>query len=200
MKYILIGPGQIDSHIKRLIKHGKIKDENKYWQEVNLIVNKFKDHELILLPDRGLPFEIAKRAREKFGDHVKITYTIPQDDKNWGVAHLEKQIKELKPDKIINTGDWQGQHFMFGLFGEAIVYLGHTTGTMYELSNTYYIHKLTKKMKNIKEIDIKILHNETEIQNVKKLVTYVHKPFLIDDFPVELREIINEIGGEIKTI
>jgi hypothetical protein len=194
---VIFGPGNIEEHLNRLIKHKKIKNSEEYWQHVDKIVEKLKGKELVLLPDRGLPFEIAKRAKKQGN---KIIYVIPKNDKEWGIKHIEKNIEDFPPDEIIDCETWRNQHFVMGILGEEILYLGHTSGTFYEIGNAYYIYKLITGKKKGAEIDPLKIHSETRAHLTKKFITYVYKPFLVEDFPIDFKEIVKDMNGEIKEL
>lgn len=92
-------PGNMRKHILRLKGHGKIENESEYFSHFDKLVDWIKDRELILLPDRRTPVELAKRARKRYGRDIKITGAVLQDDEEFGIEHLTKyyQYEDRNP-------------------------------------------------------------------------------------------------------
>ena len=163
IKLCLIGPGNIEWHFFKLLRLNKEKFSKELEKIAKVLVK--SNVELVLLPDRGISFEIAKLYKQYGGK--KVIAVLPEDDKKWGIKHLlpylnaeiEVNGKKLKVfDEKINSGDWYKQNFMFCLFGDAIFLLGISTGSMYELCSAYYIYKLFRGFKEVKKVTQKQLH------------------------------------------
>lgn len=203
MRIVVIGPGDVNKHAKLLARHGKIKSEDAYWKRADVVVDKLKGKEIILLPDDGLPFEIAYRAKERFGDKVTTYAAVPWDDKEFGTDHLRPQLNAITNngrrvfDHVINTGTWRDQHFVFGLLGDAILYLGNTPGTFYELGNAYYLYKILFGRKKGVKVKPTSIHPEVRAHLPKKFITYYYAPFLVDPLPREIVAHIRDMGGDV---
>ena len=207
-RLLIIGPGNMTKHITRLKDNGKIKNEKEYFSHFDRLIEWAKAKDLLLLPDRGTPVELARRAREKYGGNIKIIGAVPQDDKEFGIEHLMNTINirvrtydgDLPLlDRIINTGTWRDHHFIFSLLGDEILYLGHTSGTFYEIGNGYYLYKLCTGKKRIrKDVRQKELHPEVRAGTNVKYVTWVYEPFIVDRFPVDFEDAVKDASGEIR--
>lgn len=202
MKLCLIGPGNTEWHFFKFLKLNK-KKFLKELEKIAKILAKL-DIELVLLPDKGICFEIAKLYKQYGGK--KVIAVLPENDKKWGVKHLlpylnaeiELNGKKLKVfDEKINSGDWYKQHFMFCLFSEVIFLLGISTGSMYELCDAYYIYKLFRGFKGVKKVMQKQLHPKIVAGLNMPLYTIAYLPFLKQKLPKEIEAYIKKFEADI---
>jgi len=161
MKLSLIGAGDIEYHYFDLLKL----DRNKFEKEIRDIAKILTDSktELVLLPDRCLPFEIAKLYKGFRGK--KVFGTVPLSDKDFGIMHLKKYIDaEINGkkvfDEIIDTDNWYKQDLTCCLYADSILLLGLSTGSLGELAYAYYLYKLFKGKKPEVKSDGKKIHSE----------------------------------------
>jgi len=196
LRICLIGPGNIKFHFNSLL--GMSDDE--FEKHIEGIAGVLREHEIVLLPDRGVSFEIAKRYKELKGK--KVIATIPLKDKDFGIKHLEKYINYETNgtklfDKQIDTGDWYKQHMTLCLFGEVIFMLGNSLGSLAELSCGFYLYKLLVGDKP--EVKAKIEKINTEIMAGinKDFAVIIYSPFMKEKLPEEIESYIKKSGGKV---
>jgi hypothetical protein len=178
-KLSLIGPGDIDFHYHQLLKLSKKRFESEL-EKIARILSEL-NVALELLPDKGISIEIAKLYK-KFGGK-EVIGTVPEDDKTFGIAHLQEYIDtkvdgKLLFDKIINSGDWFKHDLIKGLMGDAILYLGASPGTDGERNYAVYLYKLMNRFKEGIEITGKRIH--PEISAGERFSVFVYSPFLVN--------------------
>jgi len=106
----LIGAGDLKFHYFDLLKI----PEEKFHKQVEGIAKALQEAEveIVLLPDRGISFEVAKRYKEFNGR--KVYGTVPVSDKDFGIVHLKPYMNaEIRGkkifDEIIDTQNWYKQ-------------------------------------------------------------------------------------------
>lgn len=84
----LIGAGDIKFHYFDLLEI----PEDRFYKQVKEIAKMLQEAEveIVLLPDRGISFEVAKRYKEFNGK--KVYGTVPLSDKDFGISHLKPYI------------------------------------------------------------------------------------------------------------
>ena len=139
LRISLIGAGNIQYHYFGLLK---IKEEelNKELESISEVLAN-SGYEIVLLPDRGICFELAKRYQAKGGK--KVIGTVPLSDKDFGIKHLqpymEATINGKKVfDEFIDTNNWYKQDLIHCILGDAILMLGNSLGSLGELVYGYY--------------------------------------------------------------
>ena len=177
MRISLIGPGDIEFHYQELLGISKEKLQSELEKIADTLVN--SGVELEFLPDRGISFELAKLYKKKGGK--KVIGAVPQDDKKFGIKHLQEYIDAKinnKPlfDLIINSGDWFQHDMIKGLLGHAVLYLGSSPGTDLERHSAVYLYKLMQRFK--KEVEISGTAIHPEIKATNNYTIFVYKPFL----------------------
>jgi len=104
MKVVVLGTGDI-TKIPRFTRISE--------RELRSIIDELgkmiadKGYELIIVPDRGIPTEVAKVYREN--DGKKVIGMVPVNDKKYGIKHLEPFIG-LIDEKI----EWQAGMMLMG--------------------------------------------------------------------------------------
>ncbi len=200
-RIVIIGPGDVAYYYEELLGM----DREALIREIRGIAETLvKSHvELVLLPDKGISFEIAKAYKEMGG--TRVIGTVPFQDKTFGIEHLKPYMnatldvngQERKIfDDFIDTGTWYEQDMLIGLFGDAILYLGTSLGSMGELSYAYYIYKLIggkKKSINIRGKDI-----HPAIKAGANFTTIIYEPFVKEKLSIETSTYIGKIGGKLK--
>lgn len=184
MRVCLIGPGDINYHFNELLK---IPREELTKHTLNITKALLKQ-EIVLLPDKGLPFEIAKRYKEMKGK--KIIGTVPKQDKDFGVSHLKSYFDSGLFDEIIDTGDWYKQDLTNCLFGDVVLMLGNTIGSIGELSYGFYLYKLLGK-------NATKLHKDIKAGQTIPFIVLIYKPFVKGKLNIEIEEYIKKANGQI---
>ena len=87
----LIGAGNIKFHYNEMLG---IKQE-EFSKQITEIAKVLAEsiNEIVLLPDNGAPFEVAKRYKEFEGKQV--IGTVPYSDTDFGIKHLQPYIPKF---------------------------------------------------------------------------------------------------------
>lgn len=171
MQLSLIGPGDIEFHFYELLKMKK-PVFNKHLNEIAKALAE-SNSELVILPDKGISFEIARLYKENGGK--KVIASVPFSDSTFGIKHLEPYINQKSIiDETIDTENWYKHDLIKGLLGHAILYLGKSPGTNGELNYAIYLYKLITKQKP--GVTPNIIH--PNIIADKNFTIFVYQPFL----------------------
>ncbi len=184
MRIVLSGPGDIDYHFGELLKIPKEKMD----KHIVNITRSLLDYELVLLPDKGISLEIAKKYKELNGK--KLIATLPKDDSEIGIKHLQSYLDLGLFDEIINTKTWYKHDLTHNLFGDIILFLGNSLGSVGELSYGFYLYKLLGK--NITKLNFDMRAG----QNIP-LTIFIYKPFVKDKLSFEIESYIKKAQGQI---
>jgi len=195
----LIGAGNIKYHYSELLKINQ-EELNKHAEAIAEALVQTKA-ETILLPDRGICFEIAKKIRKK--SQNKIYGTVPKSDKDFGITHLQPYItaetdKKKIFDQIIDTNNWYKQDLTHCIFGDIILMLGNSLGAQGELVYGYYLYKLFmgEDKPEVKVMKKKI-HPEIRAGEQIPFSVIIYKPFLKEKLNYEIEAYIKKLKGNI---
>ncbi len=197
---VLIGPGDVAYYYEELLGM----DRETLTEEIERIAEVLvKAHvELVLLPDKGICFEVAKAYKGRGG--TRVIGTVPFQDKTFSIEHLKPYMnatvkvdgQERKIfDEFIDTGTWYEQDLIMALFGDAILYLGTSLGSMRELTAAYYLYKLIGGKKKGVDIEGKKIH--PAIRAGEDFTTIIYEPFVKERLSSEISAYIKEVGGRI---
>lgn len=191
MRVCLIGPGNPDVHYTELLGISK-EDITKHISEISDVLVK-ANVDLVLLPDYGTPIEIAKEVKKKGKN--KIIATVPKDDVELGhdnlLPFLELKVKDkFLFDEQINSGDWFKQDMEMCLFGDVVLYLGTTLGSLGELSYGFYLYRILKDK-------VRILNKEIVSGKNMQFTLIVYAPFVRDTLPSEIEHYIEKANGKV---
>ena len=131
---LLVGPTD-RSKIFRFGEIDKILYE-KYLKDVAEILKKHVGT-VNLIPDEGVPLDLAKKFRELNGDVVGY---LPKG----GCKSLEKNFKYCTSVEEFDSG-WSGLNTCLSLKGDMLLALGMSPGTMVEVCYTRYHKKYFNK-------------------------------------------------------
>jgi hypothetical protein len=159
--------------------------------------------ELVLLPDRGISFEVAKLYKRFNGG--KVYGTVPVSDNDFGIKHLEPYINaEINGkkviDKIIDTQNWYKQDLTCCIYGDYILMLGTSLGSLGELVYGYYLYKLFMGEKPEVNVMKKKIHEEVRCGEHLPFGAIVYKPFVKDKLPCEIEEYIKKLKGNVNYV
>lgn len=178
MKVSILGSGDITkihrfSGISELELNNLIKKLGKYLAEKNI--------ELVIVPARGIPYEIAKIYKENNGK--KVIGLVPRDDKQYGIMHIKDYLHIM--DEEINIGNWYDLNGKIAAYGDIAICIGLSGGSICDIAMLKYHHKyLNNKTKLIvfkntiskgklpKELeeDIKYLHYIKSIEDLNQFL------------------------------
>lgn len=193
----LIGAGDVSFHYQELLKISEKEFDNHIEELAKVLA---KHVEISLLPDRGAPFELARKYKEFSGR--KVVGIIPLDDRDFGVKHLQPFLEAEHNskkvfDEVINTENWYKQHMLMALFGDVILMLGNSLGSMYELTSGYYIYKLFLKLKEKVNINKSNLHKDIRAGDKIPFSAIVYMPFMKSKLPIEIEAYIKRMNCNI---
>ena len=124
------------------------------------------------------------------------------NDSDFGIKHLQEYIdfevngKKLI-DETINTQTWYKENLTHCIYGDVILMLGNSLGTMGELSFGFYLHKLFQGMKlNVNAVKKKI-HSEARAGERIPFSVILFNPFLKEKLNLEIEEYIKKANGRI---
>ncbi|MCK4730156.1 MAG: hypothetical protein KAT28_02450 [Candidatus Aenigmarchaeota archaeon] len=201
LKISLIGAGDIKFHYFELLQI----PEEKFNKQVTEIAKVLADSEveLVLLPDRGICFEVAKKYKEYFGK--KVYGTVPYSDRDFGIKHLQQFIDAKVNgakiiDETIDTQNWYKQDLTHCLFGDIVLMLGNSLGSLGELVYGYYLHKLFIGNKSEVNIAKQKIHPEIKAGEKIPFSVIVYKPFVKEKLNFEIEAYIKKLSGEIHYV
>ena len=142
MRVVLLGPGDIS----KIWRYTKATEE-----EVEEVIGDFgkflaeNDFEVLLVPSRGIHYEIAKTYKENGGK--KVVGVVPRGDKRYGIDHIEKYLPVA--DEVVTriesvSGDeinWYELNGEIASMGDAAVCFGVSSGAMIDMAMLYYHYK-----------------------------------------------------------
>ncbi len=201
LRLSLIGGGDLKYHYSDLLKI----PEQKLNKEIESISKILADLplELVLLPDRGISFEIA-RLYKKFGGR-KVYGTVPISDKDFGIKHLQPYINaEIEGkkviDNIIDTQNWYKQDLTCCIYGDYILMLGTSLGSLGELVYGYYLYKLFMGEKPEVSVMKKKIHEEVRCGEQIPFGVIIYKLFVKDKLPYEIEQYIKKLKGNVDYV
>jgi len=198
LRVVLIGAGDLKFHYFNLLKI----PEDRFRKQVEEIAKALQEAEveIVLLPDRGVSFEVAKLYKE-FGGR-KVYGTVPVSDKDFGTAHL-KQYMDAKIlgrnifDEIIDTQNWYKQSLTHCLYGDIVLMLGNSLGSLGELVYGCYLYKLFVGDKPEVKAMKKGIHSKVRAGDTVPFSVIVYEPFLKERLNYEIEAYIRKLKGEI---
>ncbi len=198
MKISLIGAGNTKFHFNDLLKI----DDNKLNSHLSEIAISFKNTNSIpvCLADYGVLFDLVKKFKEI--DGKKVIGLAPLSDDSFGISHMDEFLNAKINnknifDEVIDTGNWYKQDMTHCLFGDVILLLGLTTGSLGELAYGYYLYNLIGRFKKEKNTSSEKIHKKVCAGKNIPLHLIVYSPFIKDKLPFELEKYIEKFGAKI---
>lgn len=194
----LIGAGNIKFHYFNLLEM----DEQDFNAHVEAISKALVETgaEIVLLPDRGVCFEVAKKYKAKQGE--KVFGTLPAGDVDFGIKHLQQylnaEVEEKKViDEIIDTNNWYKQDLTHCIFGDVVLMLGISLGSLGELAYGYYLYKLFVGEKPEVSVMKKKIHPMVRAGEFMPFSVIIYKPFVKEELPKEIVSYVEKLGGKV---
>ncbi len=186
MRLSIIGPGDTDYHYEKLLKLTKLQ-----WRDhIDSIAAVIKElgGELSLVPSRGACFELARSLRVI--SDTSIVGIIPTDGEE-PTSHqktfMDATVKEKRVfSGFIETGDWYKQAHISILFGDVVLVLGYTLGSIGELMHGLYMYKLAIGDKPSVKTGLNKFHPKLRAGRNKKFSVIFYQPFIQDRLASEL--------------
>lgn len=201
MRVVLIGAGNIEFHYKTLLGLDEEKID-KYAENIATALVE-ANAEIVLTPDKGFCFEVAKKYKQIGGK--KVIGVIPKSDKKFGIKHLKEYMDEkIEGKKLFNdfvdAGDWYALNQTLCLYGDNILLLGTSTGSLGELSLGYYMYKLFGGYKAGAKFNMKKINKQFIAGARMPLDTLVYTPLIKDKLPIEIEKYIELYGSKLVYI
>ena len=201
IRIAIIGPGNLEFYYQKLQKIKKKKLESELEKIAKALVE--ADVEIVLVPDKGIDMEIARKYKKQGGR--KVIGTIPKSDKRYGIKHLKPYMKEKINgknifDEFINSGDWKEQNRLRGFFGDIVLSLGISPGSELEMNYSTYLFKLMKGFKDGVST-LKGVHPQIRANNHIPYTYFIYTPFIKTKklYP-ETEAYIKEFGIKLEYI
>jgi hypothetical protein len=133
----ILGSGDIG----KIIKYTSLK-ESDINEAIEGIAKLLADKgcEIVIIPDTGIPVEIAKKYKEYGGR--KLLGMVPTKDKKYGIRHIEKNLGML--DEKIEVTDWYNADGEIAASGDYAICFGLSGGILREISVLKYHYKYLK--------------------------------------------------------
>lgn len=198
IRLALIGAGNIKYHYMEMLNISETNFKKQIEQIAKVLAE--TNTEIVLLPDKGACIEVAKQYKKFNGK--KVIGTIPLEDKDFGITHLEKYINtkidgEKLIDQQINTGTWYKQDLTIGTFGDAILMLGNSLGALGELTYAYYLYKIFKGTKKGVSAAAKKIHPLIRAGKQTRFSVIAYKPFFKEKLNFEIEQYIKKLGCNV---
>ena len=178
IRVAIIGPGNLEFYYQKLQKISKKKLESELEKIAKALIE--ADVEIVLVPDKGIDMEIARKYKKQRGR--RVIGTIPKSDKRYGINHLKSYMEEKINsknifDEFIDSGDWKEQSRLRGFFGDVVLSLGISPGSELEMNYSTYLFKLMKGFK--KEVpNLKGVHPQIRANKYVPYTYLIYVPFI----------------------
>ncbi len=127
MKISLLGTGDI-SKISKHTPMSEAELTNLIKQIAKLLAE--KQHEIVIIPNKGIPLEIVKIYKQEGGK--KIFGVVPIKDKDYGLGHIEEFLPLI--DENLEVDSWYDADGKVAAFGEICIVIGMSPGVMRALT------------------------------------------------------------------
>ncbi|MGC9310268.1 MAG: hypothetical protein ACP5E4_00935 [Candidatus Aenigmatarchaeota archaeon] len=128
--------------------------------------------------------------------------TIPKSDREFEIDHLSTTLNlnignGPLIDEVIDTKDWYRQDFLQATFGDVLLFLGKSLGSIGEFAFGFYIYRLLSKKKF--EVKTRRTGIGTQIRAGKSIpfIAIVYLPFVRECLDYELEAYVKKVGGRI---
>ena len=127
MRISLLGPGDLT----KILRFTKLSEQElkKLVEDIGKIIAE-KGHEIVIIPNKGIPIEIAKAYKKNKGK--KVYGIVPTKDKDFGIKHIEPYLQFI--DEKIEVGTWYETASKIASSGEICLVVGLSPGVMRALA------------------------------------------------------------------
>lgn len=141
MKVVVLGTGDLT----KIPRHTKLKAEEL--RKLIVDIGRYlaeKGHDLIIIPDRGVPLEVAKIYKENKGK--RLFGIVPVNDKEFGIEYIGANLSLL--DEKIPVDHWYDADGKIAASGAVTIIIGMSPGIVREITvmkyHYKYLHSKTK--------------------------------------------------------
>ena len=123
MKISILGAGDVS----KISRYTNLSEENV--QQLKTEIAKFlveEEHEIVIIPNRGIPLEIAKLYKQLGGK--KVLGVIPTKDKDYGLDHIKEFLGMV--DEKIPVDSWYDADGKVASFGDICLVIGLSPGVL----------------------------------------------------------------------
>ncbi len=164
MRLALIGPSDMDYYACEILGVSK---EELFKRLEGVVEQVGPGKDLLLLAAPGIAKEFSSRYKKKYG--CSVWATMPKQDTYFGTDMLDDDCQLY--DEIIDSGTWFEQDLLHALYGDAVLMLGTSLGTLGELVYGIYCFDLLKKgIGKRKEEMIALNHEKLQIHVAMSLM------------------------------
>lgn len=134
MKVTILGAGDI-SKIHRYSKLSELEVKTLIEDLGKFLAQKKVD--LVIVPARGIPYEVAKVYKANNGP--KVIGVIPREDKEYGIMHIQEYMHIS--DEEINIGNWYDLNGKIASLSDYAICIGISGGAICDISMLKYHYK-----------------------------------------------------------
>jgi hypothetical protein len=137
MRISIIGAGDIS----KISRHSSLSEVQvkKLIKDIGIFLAK-KQVELVILPSRGIPYEVAKIYKQHNGK--KVIGLIPRSDTRYGIGHIKEYLSIA--DEQIDIGNWYTLNGEIVAYGDVCICVGYSPGVATEIGMLKYHYKYLK--------------------------------------------------------
>ncbi len=175
MKISILGTGDL-TKIPRFTKISE-KELKKFITDLGKLIAQ-KGHELVIIPDRGIPIEVAKAYKQNKGK--KLYGIVPRKDKKFGTKHIRPYLNLI--DESIEVDSWYDANGEIAASGDVCIVIGMSPGIMAEIALLKYHYRYFKSKTRLvifrntisspipkeieEEISITYINSVEELENI----------------------------------
>lgn len=176
MKVTILGTGDL-TKIPRFTKISKEELKDLITNLGKLIAE--KGHELVIIPDRGIPIEVAKIYKKHGGK--KVYGVIPTKDKQYGTKYIKPYLSLV--DERIEVDSWYDADGEIAASGDICIVVGMSPGIMREVTVLKYHYRY--------------LNSKTKVVWFKNTISSLIPKEIEEEIPIIYINSINDLKGLI---
>jgi len=176
MRISLLGPGDLT----KILRFTKLSEQeiNKLIEDIGKLIAK-KGHEIVIIPNKGIPLEITKAYKKNKGK--RVYGIVPTKDKDFGISHIEPYLQFI--DEKIEVDTWYEAASKIASSGEACIVVGLSPGVIRALAVIKFHYKYRA--------------SETKIILFKNTISSPLHPEIEEEIPITYISSIKELENLI---
>jgi len=134
MRISILGTGDLN----KISRHTNLSEEElqELIKQIATILAQ-KGYELVIIPNQGIPFEIAKIYKQQGGK--KVLGVVPTKDKDYGLNHIKEFLSLI--DEKIPVDSWYDADGKIAAFGDICISIGLSPGVLRALTALKFHYK-----------------------------------------------------------